>query len=129
MHHHSLKKIDYWIAAWGVIAIASATVISGRTVFFSTLLGAALGLANWMMFRYVVLRMAVSGNKLGFGVFMGVKSLAVMGIVTAVFLLLPVEPPAFIAGISSLFMGITSYFLVQSLKKGDQLLKKENENA
>lgn len=129
MDHHNLKKIDYWVAAWGVIAIGLATVISGSAVFFSTLLGAALGLANWMMFRYVVLRMAVSGNKFGFGVFMGIKSLAVMGVITALFLLLPIQPPAFIAGISSLFMGITSYFLVQSLKKGDQLLKKENKNA
>ena len=112
-----------------MIAIVAATVISGETAFFSTLLGAALGLSNWMMFRYVVLRMAVSGNKLGFGVFMGAKSLAIMGIITVLFFALPLKPSAFIAGISSLFMGITSYFLALSLKKGDQLLKKENENA
>ena len=129
MQHHNLKKIDYWIAAGGVIAIGAATVISGETAFFSTLLGAALGLANWMMFRYVVLRMAVSGNKLGFGVFMGIKSFALMGTITAIFLLLPMKPPAFIAGISSLFLGITSHYLAESLKKGDRILKKENENA
>ena len=129
MNHQALKKIDFWIAAWGVIAIALTTVLSGRAVFYSALLGAALGLANWMTFRYVVLRMAVAGNKLGFGVFMGVKSLSIMGIITAVFLLLPVNPPSFVAGISSVFLGIISYFLIQTLKKGDRLLNKENENA
>ena len=129
MNHHSLKKIDIWIAAWGVIAIALTTVLSEGTVFYSPLLGAALGFANWITFRYVVLRMAVAGNKLGFGVFMGVKALSIMGIITAVFLLLPVNPPSFTAGISSVFFGITSFFLIQSLKKGDRLLNEENENA
>ena len=129
MHHHNLKKIDYWVAGWGVIAIASTTVISGRTVFFSTLLGAALGLANWMMFRYLVLRMAVSGNKLGFGIFVGVKSVAILGIITVAFILLPLNAPAFSAGISSVFMGITSYFLIQLFKKGDRFINKESENA
>ncbi len=129
MNRNNLKMIDYWIAAWGIIAISSAVVISGKTVFLSALLGSLLGLINWIMFRYAALRMAVASNKTEFGIFMGIKSLLIMAIITALFLSTPIRPVPFIAGISSLFLGIITFFLMQFMKKGDQILNKENENA
>jgi hypothetical protein len=126
MNHHHLTKIDRHILIWGLIATAVATPIGGISALLSALIGATLAVVNWMAFRYVVLRMAASGNRMGFGISLGIKTVAILGVITLLFFTLPLEPVALICGFSALFLGIVTYVFKQSLDKGDAVLKKDS---
>ncbi len=129
MNHHNLRKIDYWVGGFGLIAIAFAIVISGTTAFFSTLWGATLALVNWMILRYLGPRMAVAKSKLGLGFVVVAKTIVILGIIVSSYVLFRFHLLWFMVGISSLIGGVIGYSLMQIFKKGDQLLKKESENA
>ena len=106
------KKVDYHIAIWGLIAIALAAVIGGWIPMLSASAGAVLGMLNWIVFRHLTHRMTMAGGGLGLGLFLALKFAAIMAIVTLFFLYTPIRPLPFTGGISSLFLGITSYYLV-----------------
>ena len=125
MNHHHLTKIDRHVIFWGIIATAAAIPIGGVSAVVSTLIGAVLAILNWMAFRFIVLRMATSGNRLGFGLSLGIKSIAILGIITILVVLLPLNPVALTCGFSALFLGIVSYTFKQALDKGAAALKKD----
>lgn len=114
---HNLKKVDYHIAIWGLIAIALTAVAGGISSGLSALTGAALGMGNWVVFRRLILGIAASGNQMGLGVFLALKFLAVVAVVTLLFTLTPVDPIAFTAGISALFLGISTCYFIHLTKK------------
>ena len=80
---------------------------------------------NSITFRYIILRMASSGNRLGFGLSLGIKTIAIFSIITALVVLLPLNPVALTCGFSALFLGIVSYTFKQALDKGGAELKKD----
>ena len=110
------KKVDYHIAIWGLIAIALASVLGDETSMASALVGAMIGLVNWTVFKNLTKRVETRGNQMSLGLWLALKFLALVGIITAIFFLTPVQPVAFTAGVSALFLGITSYNLFHYLK-------------
>lgn len=125
MNHHHLTKIDWHIILWGCVATAVAIPVGGTAALWSTLVGAAIAVLNWMAFRYIVLRMLVSGNRVGFGISLAIKVLVVLGVISFLFIVLPLEPVAVICGFSALFLGIVSFAFKQSLEKGNAAVKKD----
>jgi phosphatidylglycerophosphate synthase len=129
MNYHNLKKIDYWVIGFGLIAITFAIVISGTTAFLSSLWGAVLALVNWMLFRYLGSRMALAQNKNGIGLIIGMKSIFILATIAVSYILFRFHLLWFMAGISSLLAGVIGYALMPFSSKGDEILKKEHENA
>jgi hypothetical protein len=129
MNHNDLRKIDYWVLGFGLIAITFAVVISETTAFFSTLWGAVLALVNWMFFRYLGPRMGFAQNNIGFGLVIGMKTILMLAIIAISYVLFRFDLVWFMVGISSLFAGIVGCSLMPLFKRGDEILKKEHENA
>ena len=125
MDRHQLTRVDAYVASWGA-AIALASLLFGDLfVFLGALIGAAIALANWIAFRYLGLRIAAAGNRAIFGLFLALKMTLVLGLIAAVLVLAPVNPLAFIIGLSSLVMGIMTHSLRQALAAGAAALRGE----
>ncbi len=120
-----LTKIDVHVAAWGGIATAATFALGGVELLLSALIGAALASGNWFVFRTLVVRMAGASHKLGFGVLLGVKTLALLGGLALLLTLLPVHPVALLAGMSGLFLGIVSSTLLGALKTADSPVERK----
>ena len=121
-----LKKIDYHIAIWGLIAIALTAVTGGIAPALSASIGALLGMGNWLVFRRLVKGIATAGNQTGLGLILGLKFMVIMTIISLLFMYTPIKPIPFTVGISGLFLGISSYYFTNLLKDGKAKSRGEN---
>ncbi len=125
MNQRGLARIDRYIAAWGVIATIAVLPLGGISASISTAVGGGIALLNWMVFRYLVVRLVASSSKSGFGVFLGMKTVVLLAFVTLLCLTTPVEPVNVIIGFSALLLGIVTYSFKSSLARGDAAMKRE----
>jgi hypothetical protein len=123
MPTQTLKKIDYHIAIWGLIAIALALVFGGWMPMVSASAGAVLGMINWMIFRKLTQKLVSIGDRLGVGVFLSIKFMMLLAAVSLLLLLTPIRPIAFTVGISALFLGISSWYISHLLHEGTTALR------
>ena len=84
MDRKLLTKIDLYVFAWGVLIVIGASVLGGRQDILGAAVGAGIASLNWLGFRWAGVRMAATGNKSRFGVFLAVKTLLVLTAVAAV---------------------------------------------
>lgn len=120
-----LTKIDIHIAVWGALATATATLMGGRAMLPGALLGAVLASLNWLAFRTLVIRMADSAQKLGLGLLLAVKTIAVLVAIALMLKYLPIHPVAFLAGMSGLFLGIVTSTIAGALRPADSALERK----
>lgn len=121
-----LTKIDAHIASWGGIITALTAVIGGAEMFPSALVGAALAYLNWVALRTLAARMAESPQKLGLGVFLALKSLALFVGAFLLIKFLPIQPLPFLAGMSGLFLGIATSTFFHALERSDARAESES---
>ncbi len=112
MDLRQLKKIDFYIAAFGLVATCFSVFFWDLSIFLGTLLGSLMAFFNWLSFRYLVHRMTTSKKQGRLALILGGKILAVMGLVAVIVLFLPVHPLAFVIGLSSLLLGIVTLSLI-----------------
>ena len=123
METRNLKKIDYFVAGYGVLICCAAFCFFSVEIFTSALVGAVVALANWMGFRWAGIRMAATGEKSRFALFLGVKTIFILGMVGLVLASSLVEPLPFMIGLSSLVLGVLTKGALQALAEGDAALK------
>ena len=121
-----LTKIDAHIAVWGLVATALTALVGGAELFPSALVGAALASINWIVFRTLALRMTESSKKLGLGLFLALKSFAMLGGIFLLLKLLPLHPAAFLAGMSGLFLGIVTSTIGHALKPSESPVERKS---
>jgi len=127
MDRRLLTKIDLYVMVWGTAICLGSLFWRDLPVFIGALVGAVLATANWIGFRWAGVRMAATGNKSRFGVFLAVKTLVVMAAVVLVLTVFArsVSPIAFMIGISSLVLGILSRGAHQALIEGGAALRED----
>lgn len=121
----TLKKIDYHIAIWGLIAIALALPIGGIISLFSAVAGAVLGIMNWMIFRVLAGKLVQSGDRLALSLFLAVKYILLIAAISLLLLFTPIQPISFAAGITSLFLGISTAYIFDAIKDNKVELRGE----
>jgi hypothetical protein len=125
MERRLLRKIDLYVFLWGVVIILASTLLRDVPIFLGALAGSVLAALNWLGFRWVGTRMAATGNKKRFGIFLGIKTLAILVAVVLVLGTGRVSPVAFLVGLSSLVLGILTRSVHQGLSEGSAALKEE----
>jgi uncharacterized membrane protein len=106
MDRHQLKKIDFFIAAFGAVATCLSVFFLDLSIFLGTALGSLMAFFNWVSFRYLVHRLTTSKKRGRIALILGGKTLAVLVLVAVIVLFLPIHTLAFIIGLSTLFLGI-----------------------
>ncbi|MCP4675410.1 MAG: hypothetical protein GY854_07885 [Deltaproteobacteria bacterium] len=106
MENRRLKKIDSAVISCGAFLCCCATFFWDLQITISVVAGAFLAAVNWIGFRYLIVRMMTSTNRVRFAVLVAVKTLAVFGTVFVVVLFAPINVFAFVIGLSSLVCGI-----------------------
>ena len=120
-----LTKIDAYIAVWGLIATGVTALVGGTEMILSALTGAALASINWLAFRSLATRMAASPQKLVLGLFLGIKTVVLLGGIALILTYLPLNPVALLAGMSGLFLGIVTSTITHSLKQAESAVERK----
>lgn len=125
MNHQALKKIDQYIAAWGILVTIAALALKGTATGVGVFVGGAIALLNWMAFRYLGLRMMNPDQRMRFGLVLGVKSILLLGVIAVICLKFPINPVPLAIGFSSLILGIVTYSFGKSSETKDAAMNKE----
>jgi hypothetical protein len=125
MDLHQLKKIDFYIAAFGVVTTCFSVFFWDLSIFLGTLLGSLMAFFNWLSFRYLVHRMTTSKKRGRVAIILGCKTLAVMGLVALIVLFLPIHALAFVIGLSSLVLGIVTLSLIYTDGQNEVALEED----
>ncbi|MDH5676721.1 MAG: ATP synthase subunit I [Myxococcales bacterium] len=107
MTRSSADRLTWMIVGLAAVASAVAFVVTNVATARSVATGAAIGVANWMLLRYIVGRV-VDGNVRRQGGFLFVLFIKLGALVGLVYLLLRagvVEPLPFAVGISTMAAG------------------------
>ena len=80
---------------------------------------------NWVSFRYLVQRLTTSKRRGRIALILGVKTLVVLGVVALIVLYLPIEPLAFIIGLSTLFLGIVTLSFIHTDSRNEVALEED----
>ncbi len=125
MERRLLEKIDLYVFLWGAVITVSSTLFWDIPIFLGALAGSVLAAFNWLGFRWVGVRMAATGNKKRFGVFLAIKTIGILVAVALVMGTGSVSPIAFLVGLSSLVLGILARSAHQALTQGNAALREE----
>ena len=125
MERRLLEKIDLYVFLWGAVITLSSTLLWDIPIFLGALAGSVLAALNWLGFRWVGVRMAATGNKKRFGVFLAIKTIGILVAVALVMSFGRVSPIAFLVGLSSLVLGILARSAHQALTQGNAALREE----
>jgi hypothetical protein len=117
MNRIAADRMTYVVIALGVVAVGAVYGLMGADAALSTAIGAAVGLLNWFMQKFIVGRMLSGGQKsqLGAAALLFLKLGLLMG---GLFVLLRsglVQLIPFTVGISTLVVGVIAGGLIQSL--------------
>ena len=118
MEPHHLKKIDIHVALWGVVLSLSAVFFRDYQIIFGTLLGSLLAIVNWLGFRVITQRFITGAKRGRLAILLVVKTGLMFGAVGVVVFFQPVNIIAFIIGLSSLILGITTHSVRQVSPEG-----------
>lgn len=128
MNREILKKIDPFVIVSGVLLSLGVFLLWGYEWAYGTLTGAVVASLNWMAFRWAGVRLASSGKKGRFMVFLGIKGVTIFGIIVLILSVTSVKPGAFLIGISALVLGIMVRAAVSALSEGEKMMT-EGEKA
>lgn len=120
-----LKDIDIYILLWGALLTGIASFLWNMEIFAGAFVGAFLAFANWVGFRHLMSRLLVAKNRVRIAVLLGIKSIAILGVVALVVLYVPINMLAFIAGLSSLFLGIFTHSIRLAVSGGETATKED----
>lgn len=121
----TLKKIDYFIGSYAVVLCVGAISIFGSHIFWGVLIGSIVSLVNWIVLRWIGVRLVLAANKQRFAIFLGFKSVLTLGLILAILSASIVEPIAFLIGLSTLVLGVLSKGAVDAIAEGDKILREE----
>lgn len=122
---HRLKTIDYHILLWGALLTGASYFVWDLKIFAGAFIGSLLAVVNWVGFRYLMSKLLHAKNRARFAVLLGGKSIAILGIVALVVLYVPINMLAFIAGLSSLFLGIFTHSIRLAVSGGETATKED----
>ncbi|MDD9934325.1 MAG: hypothetical protein OXT09_12020 [Myxococcales bacterium] len=108
MNRAIAERMTWVITGLGILAAGAAYVAFGLLTARSVAAGAALGVANWMLLRYIVGRV-VGGNvknQAGFTFVLMIKMGALMGLIFILIKAGMVEILPFTLGLSTLMVGV-----------------------
>jgi F0F1-type ATP synthase assembly protein I len=126
MEHRQLKRTDLYIGAFGMILSSASLFWGDGQIFLSTFIGFSIAFINWIGFRVLLEKLLDNKSRKGrVGMYMGLKSLAMLGIVSLVLTVLPIHMIAFVVGISSLPIGISANSFVYGLRGNEILMEEE----
>ncbi len=125
MERRLLRKIDLYVFLWGAMITIASTLFGDVPIFLGALAGSVLAALNWLGFRWAGIRMAAAGSKKRFGIFLAIKTLAILVAVVLVMGTGRVSPVAFLIGLSSLVLGILTRSVHQGLSEGSAALREE----
>ena len=125
MERRLLGMIDVYVLLWGAVITLASLFLKDGPVFLGALSGSVLATLNWLGFRWVGVRMAVAGNKKRFGIFLAIKSVAIIVAIVLVLGAERVAPVAFLVGLSSLVLGILTWSGHRALTEGSAALREE----
>ena len=114
MDNRQLMKIDFSIAAFGAVAVCVSVFFWDLPIFLGTFLGALMAFLNWKSFRYIMRRLTTSKKHGRVALILGAKTLAVLGSVALIVMFVPIDPVAFIIGLSTLFLGIVTLSFIHT---------------
>jgi len=91
-------------------------------------LGVLLATGNWFVLRHLGLKMIAPGDKskARLGIFLALKSTAMLGAVILVLVFVPVHPVAFVVGISSLILGVMTHSIHQVFARDEMSTRRES---
>jgi hypothetical protein len=104
----SADRLTLTVAAFGAVLTVASYLLAGRAVAESTLTGAGMGLANFILLRMIVLRV-VEGDMHRKGALLGLIFLKMGGLMGLVYWVISshwVQPIPFTVGMSSLVVGL-----------------------
>lgn len=119
------KRLDVFVASWGVIISLAALFFSELPIFIGALLGAVVAFINWISFRYLALKISISKKRTRLYILLGLKSVLVLAVVAAIILAGGVNGYGFVFGISSLVLGIVTFSCIQAFEKDEITVKEE----
>jgi hypothetical protein len=125
MEQRHLKKIDLCILLWGVALSVLAIPFWSFPIFLGALLGSLIAFVNWVGFRYLMARVVAGRNRARWGFLLAVKSTLALAAVAAVVMYAPVSVIAFVIGVSSLVLGILTYFVLFAKSNEETVLKED----
>ncbi|MDJ0762555.1 MAG: ATP synthase subunit I [Myxococcota bacterium] len=127
MERRLLKKIDTYVMFWGVLLVCGSGFFFNSQIFFGALFGALLACANWIGFRLLMTRFiaATARQRIRYGIFLGAKTLVMFSAVAAIVVWIPVNPIAFVIGLSALMLGIFTHSAREILSGGEAALKED----
>jgi hypothetical protein len=125
MERRLLGKIDLYVFLWGAVITLASLFLRDVPIFLGAFAGSVLAALNWLGFRWVGVRMAAAGNKKRFGIFLAIKTLAILVAVVLVLGTGRVEPVAFLVGLSSLVLGILTRSGHLALTEGSAAMREE----
>ncbi len=125
MEHRLLGKIDLYVFLWGAVITLASLLLRDVPIFLGALAGSVLAALNWLGFRWVGVRMAATGNKKRFAVFLAIKTIAILVAVVLVLGTGRVSPVAFLVGLSSLVLGILTRSAHRALTDDNATLREE----
>ena len=125
MERRLLEKIDLYVFLWGLVITLASLFFEDVPILLGALSGSVLAALNWLGFRWVGVRMAATGNKKRFGVFLAIKTIAILVAVVLVLGTGRVSPVAFLVGLSSLVLGILTRSAHRALTEDSAALREE----
>ncbi len=123
MATRDLTRTDPYVIGWAAAISIAALVWGGTPVILGALAGGALAVVNWIGFRWAGVRMAATGNRGRFFVFLAVKMSVVLAAVSLLVLSGSVSPLALMLGLSALVLGILTRSGVRALAEGEAALR------
>ena len=125
MMGHRLKTIDLNILLCGTLLTGTASFLWNLEIFVGAFLGSFLAFVNWVGFRLLMSKLLTAKNRARFAILLGIKTIAILAIVAVVVLYVPINMLAFIAGLSSLFLGIFTHSIRLAISGGETATKED----
>jgi hypothetical protein len=125
MNPKTLTRIDLLILIYAIILSGGAFVFFGMTAFIGVCVGSVIALTNWILSRWLGVRLILSGQKQKVAIFLGVKTAFILGIILLVLSFTSIEPLPFMIGLSALVLGVLSKGLAEAVVEGDKVLREE----
>lgn len=125
MGRKTLKKIDFVIIAYAVALCFGAMLLFDTRIFFSVFVGSIIAFVNWLVSRWLGIRLAMAGNNWKMAIILGFKTVFILGVIGLVLTVTSVDPIAFMIGLSALVLGILSNGAIEVIAEGHKTLREE----
>ncbi|MBN2716228.1 MAG: hypothetical protein JXX14_10265 [Deltaproteobacteria bacterium] len=106
MSQKTLKKIDLLLILYAVILCFGAFFFYDNRSLLSVAAGAAVAFVNWVLSRRLGVKLIFGEHQQRVAILLSIKMLVVIGVIVSILAFTPVEPVAFMIGLSVLVMGI-----------------------